>query len=228
MNNLRLSRRRLLQGSLAGAASLPLVRLLGESSVRAQDAALTNFICVYHPHGVAAEFWAMKPNDTETSFDLSYENCSLQPFDDAATYGKSFKDKLLIIEGIDHLSNANGHDSAGTILTGSRIDGKKPQNASLDQVLAVEREDLAQFLLTQDRIDGIEEVSARPGQRKTRVELGDRTHGTQRRLALLGRVVVGIPQDAVSEADDSLHARDLLVDRNESVHAWVEVVELRR
>jgi len=139
MNNLRLTRRRLMHGVLAGAASLPLVRLLGESSVRAQDAALTNFICVYHPHGVAAEFWAMKPSDTETAFDISYENCSLQPFDDAATYGKSFKDKLLIIEGIDHLSNANGHDSAGTILTGSRIDGKKPQNASLDQVLAVEK-----------------------------------------------------------------------------------------
>jgi hypothetical protein len=128
----------MLQASLAGAASLPLARLLGASSVRAQDAALTNFICIYHPHGVAAEYWAMKQSDTETSFDLSYENCSLQPFDDAATYGKSFKDKLLIIEGIDHLSNANGHDSAGTILTGSRIDGKKPQNASLDQVLAVE------------------------------------------------------------------------------------------
>ncbi|HTU59785.1 MAG TPA: DUF1552 domain-containing protein, partial [Polyangiales bacterium] len=138
MNNLRLTRRRMLHGVLAGAASLPLVRLLGERAVCAQDAALQNFICVYHPHGVAAEFWAMKQADTETAFDLSYENCSLQPFDDAATYGKSFKDKLLIIEGIDHLSNANGHDSAGTILTGSRIDGKKPQNASLDQVLAVE------------------------------------------------------------------------------------------
>jgi hypothetical protein len=138
MNNLRLTRRRMLEASLAGVAGLPLARLLGASSVRAQDASLTNFICIYHPHGVAAEFWAMQANESETSFDLSYENCSLAPFDDAATYGKSFKDKLLIIEGIDHLSNANGHDSAGTILTGSRIDGKKPQNASLDQVLAVD------------------------------------------------------------------------------------------
>lgn len=139
MNTLRLTRRRLLEASLFGAAAAtPLVRLLGSSVVRAQDPSLTNFICVYHPHGIAAEFWAMKPNESETSYDLKYENCSLAPFDDAATYGKSFKDKLLIIEGIDHLSNANGHDSAGTILTGSRIDGKKPQNASLDQVLAVE------------------------------------------------------------------------------------------
>ncbi|MET0594725.1 MAG: DUF1552 domain-containing protein, partial [Polyangiaceae bacterium] len=62
------------------------------------------------------------------------------PFDDAATYGKSFKDKILVIEGIDQLSNANGHDSAGTILTGSRIDGnKRPANSSLDQFLAVEK-----------------------------------------------------------------------------------------
>jgi hypothetical protein len=138
MIHLRFTRRQMLEATLASVASAPLVRLLGESVVRAQDASLSNFICVYHPHGVAAEFWAMKQGDTETAYDLTYENCSLQPFDDAATYGKSFKDKLLIIEGIDHLSNANGHDSAGTILTGSRIDGKKPQNASLDQVLAVE------------------------------------------------------------------------------------------
>jgi hypothetical protein len=81
----------------------------------------------------------MKAADTETNFDLSYANCSLQPFDDAATYGKSFKDKLLVLEGIDHLSNANGHDSAGTILTGSTIDSsvRRPSNSSLDQYLAV-------------------------------------------------------------------------------------------
>ena len=44
-----------------------------------------------------------------------------------------------MLEGIDHLSNANGHDSAGTILTGSTIDGsaKRPANSSLDQYLAV-------------------------------------------------------------------------------------------
>jgi len=139
-HRMRFSRRQLLQAGLYGAVSLPLVRALsGASIARAQDATLKNFICIYHPHGIAAEFWALRPGDTETSFNLSYENCSLQPFDDAATYGKSFKDKLLIIEGIDHLSNANGHDSAGTILTGSRIDGRKPQNASLDQVLAVDK-----------------------------------------------------------------------------------------
>ena len=63
--------------------------------------------------------------DTETTFNLTYTNngtqCVLQPFDDAATYGKSFKSKILPIEGIDLMSNANGHDTAGTILTGSYI-----------------------------------------------------------------------------------------------------------
>jgi hypothetical protein len=141
MTRVRFGRRQLLQAGLVSAASLPLVRALGMSSLaRAQDAGgLKNFICIYHPHGIAAEYWARRGMDTETSFDLGYESCSLQPFDDAATYGKSYKDKLLVIEGLDHLSNANGHDSAATILTGSRIDGKKPQNASLDQVLAVDK-----------------------------------------------------------------------------------------
>src|SRR5262249_22510740 len=46
----------------------------------------------------------------------------------------------LVIEGIDLLSNAFGHDSAGTILTGSRINSSlgRPLNSSLDQFLAVE------------------------------------------------------------------------------------------
>jgi hypothetical protein len=37
------------------------------------------------------------------------------------------------------MSNANGHDTAGTILTGSYIEGGKPKNSSIDQYMAVER-----------------------------------------------------------------------------------------
>jgi hypothetical protein len=135
---MRFNRRTLLRAAVAGAASVPLLRLLERAS-RADDVGTLKFICIYHPHGVSAEYWAMKPTDTETNFDITYQGCSLQPFDDAATYGKSFKDKILVVEGVDHLSVANGHDSAGTILTGSRIEGKKPLNASLDQVLAVDK-----------------------------------------------------------------------------------------
>jgi hypothetical protein len=135
------SRRSFIRACGAGAAALPFFKLLEDSFAKAVGETLPlRFVTIYHPHGIAAELWNMKATDTETSFDLKYTGCSLQPFDDAATYGKSFKDKVLLIEGIDHLSNANGHDSAGTILTGSRIDSsaKKPLNASLDQVLAVD------------------------------------------------------------------------------------------
>jgi hypothetical protein len=139
MSHKSASRRMFLRAMGAGFAALPFSRLLENSVAQAAGEALPlKFITIYHPHGISAEYWAMKSGDTETAFDIAYPNCSLQPFDDAATYGKSFKDKLLVVEGLDLLSSANGHDTAGTILTGSRIDGgTKPQNISLDQYLAV-------------------------------------------------------------------------------------------
>ncbi len=133
------SRRTFLRAMGAGFAALPFSRLLENSVAQAAGEALPlKFVTIYHQHGLSAEYWAMKAGDTETAFDIGYENCSLKPFDDAATYGKSFKDKILVVEGVDLLSNANGHDTAGTILTGSRIEGgQKPQNISLDQYLAM-------------------------------------------------------------------------------------------
>ena len=140
MKRLSPTRRAFLRAMGAGMAALPFSRLLENSVAQAAGETLPlKFITIYHPHGLSAEYWAMKSTDTETNFDFGYTNCSLKPFDDAGTYGKSFKDKLLVLEGIDHLSNANGHDSAGTILTGSTIDGgaRRPSNSSLDQYLAV-------------------------------------------------------------------------------------------
>jgi Protein of unknown function (DUF1552) len=139
MNHKSATRRAFLRAMGAGFAALPFSRLLENSVAQAAGEMLPlKFITIYHPHGLSAEYWAMKAGDTETTFDIGYENCSLKPFDDAATYGKSFKDKILVLEGVDLLSNANGHDTAGTILTGSRIEGgQKPQNISLDQYLAV-------------------------------------------------------------------------------------------
>lgn len=142
MKRLSPTRRAFLRAMGAGMAALPFSRLLENSVAQAAGETLPlKFITIYHPHGLSAEYWAMKSSDSETSFDIAYKDCSLQPFDDAATYGKSFKDKLLVLEGIDHLSNANGHDSAGTILTGSTIDtnAKRPANISLDQYLAVSK-----------------------------------------------------------------------------------------
>ncbi len=97
---------------------------------------------MYHPHGIAAELFTRKDGETETDFALDAADSPLQPFDDAKTYGKSFKERLVVIEGIDLLSDTNGHNSAGTILTGSRIvggTGGLPLNSSLDQFLAVEQ-----------------------------------------------------------------------------------------
>ncbi len=143
MNQRKLAqtRRSFLRAVGAGAVALPFFKLLEGSVVRAQGLDLPlKFVGVYHPHGIAAEFWAMREGESEQNFDLTYADCSLQPFDDPATYGRSFKDRILIIEGIDHLSGANGHDSAGTILTGSRIDGSKQTgSSSLDQYLAIEQ-----------------------------------------------------------------------------------------
>jgi hypothetical protein len=129
-------RRSFLKAVGSSLIALPFVEVLADSVAQAADGQPLKFIGVYHPHGVAAEYWAMRAGDTETDFDITYENCSLAPFDDPETYGKSYKDKILPIEGIDLLSSANGHDTAATILTGSRVSGK-PANISLDQYLAV-------------------------------------------------------------------------------------------
>ena len=147
----RATRRSFLKAVGAGATALPFYRLL-ENSVMAQAGAPLplRFCGIYHPHGISMEYFAMLNgrfsglgNDTETTFNLTYTNsgtqCVLQPFDDAATYGQSFKSKILPIEGIDLMSNANGHDTAGTILTGSYVESGKPKNSSLDQYMAVER-----------------------------------------------------------------------------------------
>jgi hypothetical protein len=139
------TRRSFLRAVGIGATALPFYRLLEDSVARAAGETIPlRFAGIYHPHGIAAELFVMQSGDTETNFSLTYTGsnggvCSLQPFDDAATYGKSFKNKIIAIEGIDLMSNANGHSTAGTILTGSYIDGTKPKNSSIDQFLAVER-----------------------------------------------------------------------------------------
>jgi hypothetical protein len=136
----------------AGATLLPFYRLLEDSFAHAAGEPLPlKLMVISHPHGIAYEYFSMRTpespdiavealstrgTDTEASFDIAYPNCSLQPFDDAATYGKSFKDRILTIEGLDLAGD--GHDATASILTGSPLNGGKPANSSLDQVLAVE------------------------------------------------------------------------------------------
>jgi hypothetical protein len=93
------------------------------------------FVGIYTPHGRAHELWQPGPG-----FDIAYADASLAPFDDAATYGKSFKDKLIVLDGVDLSAGiavgTTGHNGSRVILTGSGADGKTP---SIDQFLAVER-----------------------------------------------------------------------------------------
>jgi hypothetical protein len=105
------------------------------ASVSLEPARVRRFIGIYAPHGVARELWA--PGQ---GFDIGYENCSLQPFDDAATFGQSFKDRIVVVEGLDLSAGIEagtvGHEGARVMLTGSAADGDNP---SIDQFLAVEQ-----------------------------------------------------------------------------------------
>lgn len=147
------TRRSFLRAVGAAATALPFYQLLEDSFAHAAGEQLPlRFLTISHPHGIAAEYWAMRDasapsimvegqslrgSDTETSFDVTYPNCSLQPFDDAATYGRSFKDRLLLIEGLDLATD--GHDAVASILTGSPLTASSPGSSSLDQFLSVEK-----------------------------------------------------------------------------------------
>lgn len=127
-----LSRRRFL-GALGASGAL----LARESEGLAEPAAAApprRYIGVFTPHGRAHELWQPR-----AEFDLTFEGASLLPFDDAATFGTSFRSRLLVLDGIDLSAGievgTTGHDGSRVILTGSGADGK---NASLDQFLAIE------------------------------------------------------------------------------------------
>jgi hypothetical protein len=140
MSRTSAARRSFLRAVGAGLAGFPLLRVLEHSVAHAAGGSPPlRFVTMYHPHGIAAETWAMRSADSEHNFDLTFTEplsgavCPLEPLD-------RHKSRLLVIEGIDLLSNAKGHDSAGTILTGSRINTslQRTQNSSLDQFLAVD------------------------------------------------------------------------------------------
>ncbi|HXX69001.1 MAG TPA: DUF1552 domain-containing protein, partial [Polyangiaceae bacterium] len=93
------------------------------------------FVAVYAPHGRARELW--EPRD---GFDMRYPDAILKPLDDPESGKTSFRDRLVVLGGVDLSAGikvgTSGHDGPRVILTGSGADGK---NASLDQHLAVER-----------------------------------------------------------------------------------------
>ena len=131
---MRVSRRRFLAAlGVTGGFLARETRGLAEPAP-AQRARPLRFIGIYTPHGRAHELWQPRPG-----FDIGYAGSALAPFDDAPTYGKSFREQLLVLDGIDLSAGievgTTGHDGSRVILTGSGADGK---NASLDQFLALE------------------------------------------------------------------------------------------
>ncbi|HEY6728873.1 MAG TPA: DUF1552 domain-containing protein [Polyangiaceae bacterium] len=107
----------------------------GATRAPANTADPLRFVGVYTPHGCAYELY--KPRE---GFDIAFENCTLAPFDDPAAFGKSFKDRLLVLDHVDLSAGMEagtvGHDAPRVILTGSGAHGK---NASIDQYLAAEQ-----------------------------------------------------------------------------------------
>jgi hypothetical protein len=115
-------------GMLAGS------RALGDAA-KAGPARPLRFVAIYTPHGRAHELW--QPRD---GFDLRFADSILRPFDDPEAHGRSFRGRLLVLDGVDLSAGiavgTSGHDGPRVILTGSGADGT---NASIDQYLAVER-----------------------------------------------------------------------------------------
>lgn len=141
MSSYRATRRQFLRALGASAAAFPLANMLSHSVARAAaGAGPQRFIGVYHPHGATSPLYRMRAGETVSNYDLSYPDCVLSPFDDAATYGRSFKDRLIILEGVDLAaairSGSEGHSAPGSILTGW---GGAPRGPSIDQYLAVDR-----------------------------------------------------------------------------------------
>ncbi|HEY0883466.1 MAG TPA: DUF1552 domain-containing protein, partial [Archangium sp.] len=137
-----MSRRNVLK-ALGVFAALPVGKLLYRSIAQAQGVPPElRFIGVYHPHGIATEFWERRATETDTQFSLTFPDSVLAPFDAPQTYGRSFKDKLITLEGVDlaaaELSRTSGHGAAVTLFTGSMTTSSErdARGPSLDQHLA--------------------------------------------------------------------------------------------
>ena len=149
---IRQTRRSFLKAVGLTAAALPFYRMLENDVVRAQTGMLPQkFVGVGTFHATTQQFYARRAGETDTNYDISYADCALRPFDDAATYGSSFKNDLCIFEGFDYgvgeigpggaPLHVNMHGALALFLTGSSASGGDQmnfamQNESLDQHLA--------------------------------------------------------------------------------------------
>jgi hypothetical protein len=138
------SRRAFLRSVGQAATVLPFHRLLEASAAQGAPGDVPlRFITIYLPHGTAGPFFGRRPGETETSYDLRFTGSVLAPFDDPATYGRSFRDRLTTIEGLDLAASVEQkiepHGSPCVLLTGSAPRDNRTANESLDQYLAVTR-----------------------------------------------------------------------------------------
>jgi hypothetical protein len=140
--SVRRSRRSFLRAVGASALAYPFLRSLEISAVEAATGVSPQrLICFYFPHGVSSPLFRRQATDTEDSFDLTFVEprsgapCVLRSFDDAATYGTSYKDKIVVIDGLDFVSGAVGHDGTRCVFTGSGTTGT---GSSIEQYLALE------------------------------------------------------------------------------------------
>jgi hypothetical protein len=130
------SRRTFLRAVGAFAAAMPFYRLLERSALGSPPGGPPlRWIGIRQPHGRSVEFWRPGPG-----FVINTTNHALQPFDDAATYGKSFKDKLIVLDGIHNTvaeeCQAFGHGSTPCIWTGS-IMNPNPTCESFETYLGI-------------------------------------------------------------------------------------------
>lgn len=138
----RRTRRTFLKALGSSAVAFPFFRSLQNSVVQAQTGVLPQrLITFYFPHGVSSPLFRRQATDTEESFDVTFvepqsgAQCVLRAFDEPETYGISFKDKLVVIDGLDFVSGAVGHDGTRAVFTGS---GPTGTGSSIEQYLALE------------------------------------------------------------------------------------------
>jgi hypothetical protein len=139
---LQRSRRAFLRSVGRAATALPFYRLLEASAVHAAAGdAPQRFVGLYVPHGVADPLYRRRAQETETTFNLRFTGSVLSPFDDPATFGRSFRDKITTVEGLDLVpsidQNITAHASAAVIFTGCAPRDNRVANESIDQYLAV-------------------------------------------------------------------------------------------
>lgn len=135
--NYSTSRRTFLRALGGVCVAMPFARLLERSALGDPPAgAPLRFVGVRHGHGRPVEFW--RPT---AGFGISGTNQSLQPLDDATTYGTSFKNNLIVLDGINNLvaveSSSGGHASTPCIFTGSINSSSGPKCESLETYLGV-------------------------------------------------------------------------------------------